>query len=371
MFRDVFDTAVFLFSISMSIFASADQKLPIHKIKLPPGFKISLYATVPGARQMALGEKGVVFVGTMGEGKVYALVPNNTMTKVKTTHLVAQHLNYPNGVTFRKGDLYVAEVSKIIRYPNIMHHLTNPPKPKTVIDTLPSKKWHGYRYIKFGPDDWLYVSIGMPCNICNYRNSQPIFGTIVRIKPGNKALEIYAKGIRNSMGFAWQPKTNALWFSDNGQDWIGNNLPPDEINYAPQLGMDFGFPYFYGDNIRTPQYKNATISKKGMTPPVWELPAHVAPLGVTFYTGTRFPKIYQNQLFVAEHGSWNRTKKIGYQVVMITMNGNKAIKATPFATGWLQGQVAWGRPVDLLVMPDGALLVSDDHAGVIYRITYK
>ncbi|MEM1244658.1 MAG: PQQ-dependent sugar dehydrogenase [Pseudomonadota bacterium] len=347
------------------------QNLPLDKIHLPPGFKISIYAHVPDARQMALGPDGVVFVGTRTQGKVFALLPNETMTLAKKIISIGNEFNYPNGVAFKDGNLYVGEIDRIIEYKNIMQQLDAKPKSIIINKQLPNKRWHGYRYIKFGPDNWLYVGIGMPCNTCNYRNSNPKFGTIMRMREDGKDLQIYAKGIRNTMGFAWQPQTKVLWFSDNGQDWMGDNLPPDEINRAPKTGMDFGFPFFYGDNITAPDYVNKNISKQGMTPPAWQLPAHVAALGVAFYTGKMFPAKYKDALFLAEHGSWNRSKKIGYQVVAVDIKEGKVIAVKPFAYGWLQGENVWGRPVDVLVMPDGALLVSDDHAGVIYRISYQ
>jgi len=348
-----------------------DRKIShsLNLIKLPKGFRISIYAqNIPGARQMTVAPNGVVFVGTRGQGKVYALLPNKDETKAIKTLTIASGLNEPNGVAFYKNNLYVSEIHRVIRYDDILKSLENPPKLKTINASFPDRKWHGYRYIKFSPDGYLYLSVGMPCNTCNYRKTQAMFGTIMRMLPNGKDLSIYAKGVRNSVGFDWNPKTKVLWFTDNGQDLMGDNLPPDKINRAPKKGLDFGFPFVYGDNIPSPGYKGYPI--KGIfTPPVAELQAHVAPLGMTFYRGKTFPKSYWGQMFVAEHGSWNRSSKVGYQVIVVKIKEGKVDSIKPFASGWLQGQTAWGRPVDVITMPDGALLISDDQAGVIYRVT--
>lgn len=340
--------------------------LPLQELKLPPGFSIDIYAQVPDARQMALGDKGIVFVGT-ASGKVYAVLPNAKQTQAQQVITIASGLHTPNGVAYRNGALYVAETNRILRYDNIEQHLSNPPNPVVVTDQLPNKSWHGRRYIKFAPDGWLYVGIGMPCNVC--LQSDPRFGTLVRMQPDGKELQIYAKGIRNTVGFDWDPITKHLWFTENGRDLMGDNIPPDELDYAPSSGLDFGFPYYYGDAIPDPTY-GKMHSPKDFTPPVLNLPAHVAVLGMTFYTGKMFPEKYHNQIFIAEHGSWNRSQKIGYQVIWVEVKNNKSLAWHPFITGWLQGQNAWGRPVDVLVMPDGALLVSDDEAGILYRVSY-
>ncbi len=342
--------------------------LPLQNIKVPQGFHISIYArNVPGARQMALGKNGVVYVGTR-TGNVYAVLPEKNFSEAREVITLAKNLDAPNGVAVRDGDLYVAEISRILRYDNIAEHLKNSEKPAVAVSHLSKQTRHAPRVIHFGPDGLLYVSIGMPCNTCLPANKH--LGSIIRMQANGKDKQVFAKGIRNSVGFAWSPKTNILWFSDNGQDWLGNNLPPDEINRAPSMVMNFGFPYFYGNNVPAPKY-GTMRSSKGMTPPVYDLPAHVAPLGIMFYSGNMFPKKYRNQLFVAEHGSWNRSSKVGYQVVSLQIKNAKVISAKPFASGWLQKQNFWGRPVALLQLPDGSLLISDDYAGVIYRIRYK
>lgn len=354
-----------LFFLCVSIFAS--ETLPLHKLKLPPGFVINVYANVPDARSMTLGKDNIVYVGTQTTGKLYALIPNKNNTKAVKVLKLGSGLNMPNGVAYHNGDLYVAEVSRVWRYPNITTHLKNP-KKILITDKLPNKRHHGWRYIKFSPDDWLYLAIGAPCNVCISKD--PRFGTISRMKADGSHFQIYAKGVRNSVGFAWHPKTKQLWFTDNGRDWLGNNLPPDELNFAPRQNMDFGFPYFYGNNVPDPKFGRLR-SSKGMTIPVQDLDPHVAALGMSFYTGQMFPTEYHNQVIIPEHGSWNRDKKIGYRLTLVKLKGNRAISYKPFITGWLQGQNEWGRPVDTLVMPDGSLLVSDDYAGVIYRVTYS
>ena len=353
---------------------TATTTLPVEKIKLPEGFQIKVFAdNLPGARFITRGDKGTIFVGTRGSSNVYALVPNEDGKSVARKITLLTGLDEPNGVTFHQGALYIAEIGRITRYDNIEANLDNPPKPVVINDKLPNMRWHGYKVINIGPDNLLYVAIGMPCNTCNYRDSNPLLGTISRMKLDGSGLETYAIGIRNSVGFDWHPVTQELWFTDNGQDMLGDGLPPDEINHAPKPGMDFGFPYVYGNNVIAPDYVDKKIDTAGFTPTAWDLPAHVAPLGAAFYTGTQFPKAYQKQLFVAEHGSWNRSKKIGYQVVMLTLDekNNKITKIEPFATGWLQGEDVWGRPVDILTQPDGSLLITDDLNGAIYQVTYS
>ena len=338
-------------------------------ISLPTGFKAEVFAdNVPGARSLATGDQGTIFVGTRNEGTVYALKDTNGDGYSDEQWTIAEGLFMPNGVAFKDGSLYVAEVDKIIRYDGIEDSLDNPPEPVTVFSDLPSETSHGWKFIRFGPDGMLYIPVGMPCNICN--TTESIYGTIGRINPDGTGFEIYASGIRNTVGFDWDPETGDLWFTDNGRDWLGDDLPPDELNRAPAAGMNFGFPYYYGDNIENPEYAGED-NPIGTIPPVLELPAHVAPLGMRFYTGSMFPEEYNNTIFIAEHGSWNRNTPIGYQIVMVGP-GDETPEAVPFATGFLNssGEVT-GRPVDVEVLPDGSLLVSDDYAGKIYRITYE
>lgn len=338
--------------------------LPIEKLKLPAGFKIEIFAQdLDSARQLALGEQGTVFVGTRDD-KVYALSKQNGKVK---KYILAKGLNHPNGVAFYKGSLYVAEINQVLRYDDIENKLNAPPKP-TIIKKLPSESWHGLRYIAFGPDHKLYMGIGMPCNVC--LPPQPQFGTIMRMNADGSEYEIYAKGIRNTVGFDWDPVTGSLWFTENGRDYLGDNLPPDKINVAPRPGMDFGFPYYNGKGLPDPIYgKNR--AETDFTMPTFNLPAHVAPLGMKFYTGQVFPNLENSQAFVALHGSWNRSKKVGYQVLRIIVKGDQVINHEAFVSGWLEGERVWGRPVDILNMKDGSILISDDYANVIYRVWYQ
>lgn len=340
-------------------------------IKLPPGFSIDYYAqNVEGARSMALSPNGTLFVGSRDAGKVYAILDRNNDSKADDVLVIAQGLDMPNGVAFRNGSLYVAEVSRVIRYDNIEATLENPPAPVVVNDKFPSDHTHGWKYIKFGPDGKLYVPVGMPCNICNKEGEDDRYGTIMRMEPDGSQLEIFARGIRNTVGFAWHPETGELWFTDNGRDWLGDDIPPDELNRAPQIGMHFGFPFCHAGDIPDPEFGSLRNCSE-FTPPEMKLGPHVAALGMTFYTSTMFPEEYKNQIFIAEHGSWNRKIPIGYRVSLVRLENGKAVSYEPFADGWLQGLAAWGRPVDVLVMPDGALLVSDDKNNSIYRISYR
>lgn len=344
------------------------QSLPLHSLKLPPGFSIEIYASpVPSARQMAQGKNNIIYVGSRGAGKVYALVPDAHSPHGTRVITVASDLNGPNGVAYHQDALYVAEIHRILRFDNIDQHLTQPPLPVVIVNNLPTYSHHGYRYIAFGPDQKLYIGIGVPCNVC--LNEDERLGTIMRMNADGSHAEIYAKGIRNSMGFDWHPVTQKLWFTDNGRDYLGDNLPPDKLNTAPQLGMDFGFPYYNGKDLPDPEFGKLK-PQLAFTPPTYNLPAHVAALGMKFYTGNMFPANYHGQIFIAEHGSWNRNAKVGYQVLQVELNKNQVVAAKPFITGWLQGQQAWGRPVDVLVMKDGSLLISDDFADVIYRVKY-
>ncbi len=348
---------------------SQSLALPLEKIQLPPGFKISIYAReVPNARSMTLSPGGILFVGTRRAGKVYAVIDRDKDYRADEVLTIASGLNMPNGVAFRNGALYVAEVSRVLRFDNIEARLRNPPRPVIVNDSFPTDRHHGWKFIRFGPDSMLYVPVGAPCNVCE--REDPRYASIMRMNPDGTGLEIFAHGVRNTVGFDWHPVTKELWFTDNGRDWMGDDLPPDELNYAPHKGMHFGFPYCHGKNIPDPEFGK----KRGcadFTPPAMELGPHVAALGMRFYTGNMFPKEYRNQIFIAEHGSWNRSVPIGYRITLVRLKDNKAVSYEVFAEGWLQGKRAWGRPVDLEVMPDGSLLVSDDRAGVIYRIFYQ
>jgi glucose/arabinose dehydrogenase len=344
--------------------------LPVERLEVPEGFSIELYAQVENARQLATGEKGTVFVGSRNAGKVHALVDEDGDYKADRTYLIADGLNMPSGVAFKNGRLYVAAVNQILRFDHIESRLSDPPKPVVITSTLPDDEHHGWKYIAFGPDGYLYVPVGVPCNIC--LSPDPRHGTILKMDPETGEYEIFARGVRNSVGFDWHPVTNQLWFTDNGRDWLGDDLPPDELNRAPAQGLHFGFPYLHGAGLPDPEYgEHARMGE--YTKPALELGAHVAPLGMAFYTGRQFPAEYRNRLFIAEHGSWNRSTKSGYRVISVKLNDGRVESVAPFISGWLneKEQTSWGRPVDVISLPDGSILVSDDFADAIYRITYR
>ena len=358
-----------LYGIFLSAYSAYSAELPLKDIKLPPGFEISIYAgNLPNARSLTLSPKGTLFVGSLKEGKVYAVVSQPGETEAKKIFTIAQGLNMPNGVAFRNGALYVAEVNRVLRYDDIESHLANPPKPVTVNDQFPKDRHHGWKFMAFGPDGLLYVPVGAPCNICEPDENR--YALISRLKADGTGKEVFARGIRNTVGFDWHPVTKDLWFTDNGGDNLGDDVPPDELNHAPKQGLNFGYPYCHGGDIPDPQFGKKRFCSE-FIPPAQKLGPHVAALGMRFYTGSMFPAEYRNQIFIAEHGSWNRSTPIGYRITVVQLENNKAVSYKPFAEGWLQRGQAWGRPVDVLVMPDGALLVSDDHAGAIYRIRYK
>ncbi|WOT05698.1 PQQ-dependent sugar dehydrogenase [Shewanella youngdeokensis] len=342
--------------------------LPIDSIRLPPGFSIDIYAdNVPNARQMALGDNGTVFVGSRKAGKVHALIDSNNDGHANNMIEVASDLFLPSGIAFHQGDLFVAEVDKIWRYPNIEATLPAIPQPQLVFDKLPNKSHHGWKFIAFGPGGKLYIPVGAPCNVCE---SDLPFASILALDIKTKATSIIAKGARNSVGFDFHPVTGELWFTDNGRDMMGDDLPDDELNHVSQAGQHFGFPYVHNADIIDPEFghKASHIHNRA---PALNLGAHVAALGMEFYQGQQFPAQYQGSIFIAQHGSWNRSSKVGYRIMQVTLDGNKVSEYKPFATGWLQGQTSWGRPVAVLTMPDGALLVSDDAANAIYRISYQ
>jgi glucose/arabinose dehydrogenase len=347
----------------------ADSDLPLAKIRLPPGFAIDVYAAdVPNARSMTLGDKGTLFVGSRSAGKVYAIVDRNRDHKADEVITIARGLNMPNGVAFRDGALYVAEVDRILRYDNIEASLAKPPAPVVVNAGFPGDTHHGWKFIRFGPDGLLYVPVGAPCNICEPDAAR--YAAIFRMRPDGSGLEQFARGVRNTVGFDWDPAGGQLWFTDNGRDWMGDDLPPDELNRAPAAGMHFGYPYCHGKAIRDPDH-GARRACSEFTPPAMELGAHVAALGMRFYSGAMFPAPYRGQMFIAQHGSWNRSDKVGYRVMLVRLKDGKPEKYEVFADGWLHDGRVWGRPVDVQVMPDGAPLVSDDHANAIYRISYR
>ena len=345
------------------------KSLPLHTLKLPDGFSIEVYAdNVPNARSMIRSDKGTLFVGTRRRGYVYALRDEDGDYIAEKVYTIAEGLNMPNGVAVKDGNLYVAEVNRVLRFDDIEKHLADPPEPVVIYDGYPSDSHHGWKFIRFGPDGRLYIQVGAPCNICDEENE--VYGSITSLKPDGSDMKIYARGVRNSVGFDWHPVTGDLWFTDNGRDWLGDDLPPDELNRASEPGQHFGFPYCHGGEILDPEFGSGHDCAD-YEAPARKLAPHVAAIGMRFYTGKMFPKEYRDQIFIAEHGSWNRSVPLGYRIMFVELDGNDVTGYKIFAEGWLQKDKPWGRPVDVEVLPDGSLLISDDHAGAIYRVSYS
>jgi glucose/arabinose dehydrogenase len=334
----------------------------LSKIMLPKGYKIEIYTDqVPNARAMDFAEDGTLFVGSMMEGKVYAIKPDRSVI------VIDEGLEMPTGLDYYEGNLYVAAISRILKYENILLKMGSSPEPVVVNGNFPSERWHGWKFIRIGPDGKLYIPVGAPCNVC--LPDETWYARLLRITLDGQMIEYVAEGIRNTVGFDWDPARGELWFTDNGRDEMGDDRPPDELNKVSVAGQHYGFPYIHG-NILDPEFWPQRPKNIGFTTPAMELPAHVAALGMRFYTGSMFDEKYRGGIFIAEHGSWNRSKKTGYRVSFVTIRSGRAIVYEVFAGGWLQGETAWGRPADVQVGPDGSLFVSDDLAGCIYRI-YK
>jgi glucose/arabinose dehydrogenase len=347
---------------------AASARDALRSLSVPQGFTIEVFAAdVPGARSLALSPSGTVFVGTRREGKVYAVLDLDKDWVADRVITLANGLRMPNGVAFRNGDLYVAEVSRVLRFSDVEENLTGRQEPTVVTAAYPSDEHHGWKFIAFGPDDLLYVPVGAPCNVC--MRDEETYALITRLDPDTGERRLFAKGVRNTVGFDWHPETGVLWFTDNGRDWLGDNRPPDELNRAPQAGLHFGFPFCHGRDLPDPEFGRRRECGD-FTPPVLELGPHVAALGMRFYTADQFPEHYHGGIFIAEHGSWNRSTPIGYRVMFVEIRNNEPRSYEIFAEGWLRDGVVSGRPVDLLVIPDGSLLVSDDKGGRIYRISY-
>jgi glucose/arabinose dehydrogenase len=358
---------VFFAGLIAAANAAAAANIQLDKIKLPPGFEINVLTNqVPNAREMTFGPGGTLFVGSAAIGSVYAVTLDGTrVTKVQT---IAQGLDMPVGVAMHGRDLFVSSVNMILRYSEIESRLGASEAGAVVYKDFPSEKHHGWKFIAFGPDGMLYVPVGAPCNICEPDPNK--YANINRMKPDGTGLEVFATGVRNTVGFDWDPRTKEMWFTDNGRDMMGDDMPSDELNHAPKKGMNFGYPYCHQGDTADPEF-GAKQACSEFTPPAQKLGPHVAALGMRFYTGSMFPAEYKNNIFIAQHGSWNRSKKIGYRVMRAVVDGEKIVKYEEFATGWLQNEASWGRPVDVLQMADGSLLVSDDLAGAIYRIVYN
>jgi glucose/arabinose dehydrogenase len=350
-----------------SLLGTPAKEIPIDKAKLPPGFKIEIWATgMPEARQLAIGPKGTVFVGNRLRDQVFAITSRNGKRDVIS---IAKGLASPNGVLVHKGALYVAERERILRYDDIENRLDNPPQPVVMVDGMPSQPGHFWKYLTLGPDGWIYFNDGAPGNIVMPTYFQ---ATILRLNPATKVIETYAQGVRQSVGAAFHPVTKQLWFTDNGRDWLGEDSPSDELNVAARKGQHFGYPFCHQGDMLDPEFGKYRSCKE-FTPPVAKLGPHAGALGMKFYTGKMFPEEYQNNIIIAEHGSWNKEQHIGYNLTRIVLGPKgEVVKHEPFLTGILSGkQDFWARPVDVLVMPDGALLVSDDWNGAIYRISYS
>lgn len=335
-------------------------------ITVTKGFGLTLYASDLGdAKQMALGDKGTLFVGSQKNGTIYALVDSDSDGQVDKRYLIAKGLEDPEAIAFHKGDLYVANEERVLRYEDIENRLRRPARPREVYSGLPNLEKKHARAMAFGPDGRLYIAISSPCNVCE---STAPYGSIIAVDVESGASEQIALGIRTVTGFDWSPKTHKLWFADQGRNWMGDNLPFDEVNRVDITGSHFGFPYVHGKDVLEPAYdkpKNLNLSQ-----PEYELPAHVTPTGLHFYNGAQFPERYQGQLFVAENGSWNRSSKVGYQIVMLEIEG-ESVRSRETVVSFLDGEFPVARPYALLTAPDGALFISDDLKGNVYRMFYK
>lgn len=345
-----------------------------HTSEVPEGFKIEVFAeNVENARQMALSDSGIVYVGSRRVGKVHAVIDSDGDYKADKTVLVIDGLNMPSGLTYKDGDLYIAEVDKVIRIKDIDKNFDKSPKAEVVYSNLPDKSHHGWKYTKFGPDGRLYVPIGVPCNVCLSEDRR--FGSIIAVNIETGESEYIAEGVRNSVGFDWDPLTKNFWFTDNGRDWMGDDSPPCELNRVTKSGQFFGFPFVHGKEVKDPKFYQRFSKARGsldFEQPVWEFQAHVAPLGMTFYQGKQFPEKYRNSIFVAQHGSWNRSSKVGYKIVNLQLDEKRnVISQSDFVTGWLDGEEVLGRPMDVMELPDGSILISDDGFDKIYRVSYQ
>jgi glucose/arabinose dehydrogenase len=359
------EAAVKLAPVAPPPIAAAPDKLPTAKLKVPAGFNIEVYAAgMANARSLTEGDKGTVFVGTRLVGNVYAIANKDGKRAAK---VLVSGLYRPNGVAFKDGTLYIAELSKVSKIEKAEDNLDSSPKPAMIYDNLPKDEAHGWKFIAIGPDNKLYVPVGQPGNNVLHDDAH---GQIRRINLDGSGAEVVARGVRNTVGFDWNPETKQLYFTDNGRDWMSEDVPQDELNRVTKVGEHFGAPYCLQGNITDPEF-GWGHSCSEFTPPVGLMGPHSASLGMRFYTGGMFPKAYKNAIFVARHGSWNRSKKVGGDVVVVKLNKDGTVKSMePFITGFLEDNKYIGRPVDVLQMKDGSLLVSDDWNGAVYRITY-
>jgi len=359
---------VYLVMLSLLATNCVAQETDLNSLRLIDGFSVSIYAEVENPRQLALGSNNTVYVGSL-RGRVFAITNSDGARHGDNVVMVAERLNTPNGVAYHDGDLYIGEIGRISKIENIDNKLSGTSPTITVNDSLPNRRHHGFKFLEIGPDNKIYLPVGAPCNVCE---EDAIFATILNMNLDGSDLQIIANGIRNTVGFDFHPESGHLWFTDNGRDMLGDDLPACEINRLSSFGQHFGFPYIHQGDLPDPRF-GIGHSPADYTPPVLKLGAHVAPLGIAFYRGDSFPSGYSNTVFWAEHGSWNRSRKSGYRVMMgrVSNDNTTIISNEPFVEGWLQGQRNWGRPVDVLNMPDGSVLISDDMANVIYRIDYE
>ena len=341
----------------------------LEEIKLPVGFSIGVFAEgVKTVRAMAYSPSGIIYAGSNDEGVLYAMPDKDHDGVADSVYTIASGLQMPVGVAWHNGDLYFSAVSRISVLRDIDRHLADPPAPVIVYDKYPTATHHGWKFISVGPDGKLYVPVGAPCNICLSEDS--IFASITRLNTDGTGLEIIAHGVRNSVGFDWDPRDSSLWFTENGRDWMGDDMPSCELNHVSATGQHFGYPFCHQGDTLDPEFgkgKNCA----DFVPPMAKLGPHTAPLGMRFYRGSMFPDKYRGAVFIAEHGSWNRSKPVGYRIAVVYPSAGGTVEHEVFADGWLSGSSAWGRPVDVQELPDGSLLVSDDAADRIYRITYS
>lgn len=356
-----------LFSSGVCYPPAMPSNTDLAKLSIPDGFKVDVYAEdIDGARSLARANDHLIFVGSRSAGNVYALIDENKDYVSDKKVILAKKLNSPNGVVFHEGDLYVAQIDRIIVFRDIENNLAPDAPYEVIYSDLPDIAHHGWKYLAMSPENQLYFGVGAPCNICE--REEEIFSTICRINPDGSGFDIFAHGVRNTIGFDWHPETGELWFTDNGRDMMGDNQPADELNHAPRIDMHFGYPYCHQGDILDPDFEGHSCAD--YVAPQQNLGPHVAALGMKFYTGEMFPDSMQHGIFIAEHGSWNRTTPIGYRLMYIPMKNGKPAGYQTFIEGWLSGSSAWGRPVDVNILGDGSLLLSDDHANMVYRIWY-
>ncbi len=351
----------------LAICSSAQQPVKFTDVD-GNAFELITYTDdVPGARQMALSESGMLFVGSRGPGSLYAVVPPTSEGERPEVVTFETGLSMPSGLVLLGKDLYVGAVNRILRYPDIEENFRDDPEPEVVTESLPRAFHHGWKYLSVGPDGNLYFNVGAPCNICLSEDER--FATIMKMDPSTGEAEIYVHGIRNSVGIDWHPESGLMWFSDNGGDNLGDDFPPEEINVVEEAGVHFGYPFLHGDNDPDPRFGDQLDPEVDYIKPVVNIQAHAAALGLDFYTADAFPDVYSNALFVAEHGSWNRSSKVGYRVSVIRFDKGEPVYQ-PFIDLWLSGERVSGRPNDVLLDHDGNLLVSDDHQGAVYRVRF-